>query len=225
MKIALLFSGQPRNISEKTFSSFETLLLSKYDVDVYAHFWHDLETGGMGESYAPWVSKHYLKGDVSAPDRFKSLYNPKNVVLEPPLPFKPEYEKYSRVAFKNAAYNNFSLYTSLQRVYKSIPDPGAYDLLIRSRTDLVVDTLPLLETCLSTFQVKKVLSWGAIENNFWIAPPSLAEPVCNAVDTIDFLYEKGIKLNDEEIFYETLALTDLLKKTEEGKIDFHICRE
>jgi hypothetical protein len=225
MKVALLFSGQPRNISEKTFSSFEEQLLSKYDVDVYAHFWYDSATGSIGDSYAPWLPKHYLKNDAQIPELFQSLYKPKSMLLDAPLPFKPEYAEYTRVAFKNAAYNNFSLYTSLRRTFQSIPNPNDYDLLIRSRTDLQIDKLPALEECLSSIHVKKILSWGAIENNFWIAPPALAADVYNAVDTIDLLYKKGVKLNDEEIFYETLAHWNLLGKTVENKIDFHICRD
>ena len=154
MRIALLFSGQPRCVDGISYESIKRCLLDRYTVDVYAHFWGDLETAKSSGSM-----------DANL-ERFKELYSPKAMRVDPPL--QPDefplsfLQRYSPVpltrdmiltleASSNWAYwirNCVSMYTSMGRVYELFKTAGGgqYDWIIRTRTDCVFLRCPMLES-------------------------------------------------------------------------------
>lgn len=151
-RVALLFSGQPRCIDGLSYQSFLKCMLSKYDVDVYAHFWEDIESD---------------KSTGRASDNielFKKLYNPKVLQVDPPLrgdefplafiqPHSPvalTSENICGIQASNWAYwvrNCVSMYTSMDRVYSAFEShrTGNYDWIIRTRTDCVLLRCPRLD--------------------------------------------------------------------------------
>ncbi len=225
MKFALVFCGQPRNICKKMYESFYKTVLSKYDVDVYAHFWYDpSQENHMGDTFAPWVKKEWLSTSSNVQDLFCSLYKPKRVVWETPLPYDSSYEtNYTNVRFPRAAYNITSFYTSIQRSFQLIEDPNSYDFIIHTRSDLEITQFP------ETFSEPKVYvsrwhPWQAIDNSIWAVHSSLAKDAFSMVESLSDLYAKGVLMNDEEMFYAHLESKGLLAHTVKGLLEYELHR-
>ena len=137
MKIALCFSGQPRNV-RKCYRLISENLITK-DVDVFAHFWWD-------KSYKDQVMRfefdeRYQEDEGQA---FIDLYNPKAYSFE-----KQEQFDLSDFDFtdpgvcddpldaKVTAFNCTSMWYSVNRAFDLAKQHGEYDLYIRCRTDLI----------------------------------------------------------------------------------------
>lgn len=231
MKIALVFSGQPRNICKELYESFYKHILSKYDVDVYGHFWFHTISKQVGQTFAPWVKEEWLQVPVNVQNTFDELYKPKKVVWDSPLLFEEKYNQYTNVRFPKAGYNLFSYYTSIQRSYELIEHPEQYDYILHSRIDLEVLEFPDLSTLPPKVYVSKWHTchtferlYEGIDNSIWAAPSSYAKNVFSAVDLLDFLYQKGVLMNDEEMFYGFLSHKNLLEKVVPDQIHYVLRR-
>ena len=151
-RVALIFGGQPRCIDGLSYDGFQKCILSQYDVDVYAHFWGDIETGKSSGKVAENI------------ERFKELYNPKAIRIDPPLtakefplefvqrhsPTPVTYENIMNLQPIDSGYwrrNTISMYTSMSRAYDVFESSstGQYDWIIRARTDCVLLRCPRLE--------------------------------------------------------------------------------
>ena len=78
MKIALVFSGQPRFVKEILIYQINHMMfLNKYNCDVYAHFWF---SNDENQKYitAPATNLGNLSLDKDTIDVFSRLYLPKN---------------------------------------------------------------------------------------------------------------------------------------------------
>lgn len=231
MKIALVFCGQPRNINAQLHRHFSEHLLSRYDVDVYAHFWLDAASGFTGQSNAPWVQSSWLTVDArTTVDAFERLYAPKRVVYDPPLVYDAERAaKYTRVRFAGAHHNLVSYYTSMKRSYELIDRPEQYDYIIHSRTDIQLLEMPDFSTLANSrstvgggprrrylspvttnnVHVAAVYPHDAVDNTIWIAPSKVAGTLFSMVDSLDALYDAGVLMNDEEMAYGHLRRSNL----------------
>jgi hypothetical protein len=163
MKVALCFAGFMREINET--KNFWLDLISKYNIDVYASFW---------------------EGETENLENFKQIYNPK----------KLEVESYS--AFKNTTQNLAASYIQLPSApyaltpelceiaielrtlpiwYKiwranTLAGDEEYDIVIRARTDIVLDNFELVENNMLNVPM------GTTEVSFW--PSSLGINDCFA---------------------------------------------
>lgn len=80
MKVALILSGQPRNV-KRGFEGLFNSLLMHYDVDIFIHTWfdsNDLST----HSIIPGRENDYL--DKNAIEALVDLYQPKQIIVEKP---------------------------------------------------------------------------------------------------------------------------------------------
>ena len=80
MKVALILSGQPRNIPFG-YDFFQNTLLSHYDVDVFAHTWFDPNNLST-QSVIP--GRQHLSLDPNAINYISELYKPKELLVELP---------------------------------------------------------------------------------------------------------------------------------------------
>jgi len=137
MKIALCFSGQPRNV-RKCYRLISENLISD-NVDVYAHFWWD-------KSYKDQVMRfefdeRYKEDEGQA---FINLYNPKAYTFEKQKQFDLSGFNFTdpgvcddSLDAKVTAFNCTSMWHSVNRAFDLAKQHGEYDLYVRCRTDLI----------------------------------------------------------------------------------------
>lgn len=147
MKIALLFSGQPRYIRE-CYPSIKENLLDKYNCDIYSHLWWD--DAYIGKKFKFHASDQYTE---NMKDVFLDLYQPKEFVFEAQKHFDsaiyptdtgemaqdlgniPTRKLWCReVIFKQKSM----WYSALQAYNLYYKHRYDYDMVIRLRTDLLL---------------------------------------------------------------------------------------
>lgn len=146
MKIALCFSGQPRFIEKMNFD----YLMSKHQVDVYAHFWWCDDY--KGETFA-WNSNLTYPEDYNPIEMFNNKMNPKILHFEKYPSFDlSKFKMRSQMEFslepdvvEKSIYRQKSQWTSVKKSLELVN--GDYDLVIRARTDLVFNDIVPLEFC------------------------------------------------------------------------------
>jgi len=135
MKVALLLSGQIRNINE-CFESINKNILSPYNPDVYIETWN----------YDNVIYDHrgeIINNDSSINDII-DMFNPKNISVED---FNSFYcNKIKQVANEivppfpeTKPQNVLFQYYKIYKCFKQIYEPEYYDFIIRSRFDLSFD--------------------------------------------------------------------------------------
>jgi hypothetical protein len=203
-RVALIFSGQPRCVDGISYQSFRKCILDRYDVDVYAHFWGDIETDKSTGNAAANI------------ETFKRLYSPRMLQVDRPLtadeyplafiqPHSPvplTTETLLGIRPSNWAYwvrNCISMYESMKRAYTVFESAGvSYDWVIRTRTDCVLLRCPLLENLDSNYMYAP--NWPGhqnpvIVNHALITPQDIANRLFRIRDTVC-----GLRGNMDETF-------------------------
>ena len=214
-RVALIFSGQPRCVDGISYQSFQKCILDRYDVDVYAHFWEDVESSKT-------------TGTASANiELFKQLYSPKAIRTDPslkggeyPLEFIQRATPhaisrhnvltttdYSACILRNCV----SMYESMYRAYELCKASGeTYDWILRARTDAVLLRCPALDALNPKYLYSP--QWHSLNdanmvNIVLIVPQSLAENAFSIRKTIESL--SGV--SDEWFIFNHLARCGLVQ--------------
>lgn len=164
MKVALIFSGQPRFVKECAPYLIENIV-SKYDVDVFAHLWFDENLLKTPYKYeGNWPTQTI---SPNALETFKELYNPIGLEVEESMSFQDDsmdfeasMRKYNDWATPNAPdnmkngtkgfmnlikSNQISYFYSLNKANLlkkkfEYQNNFKYDWVIRARTDTAPHT-------------------------------------------------------------------------------------
>ena len=133
MKIALCFSGNIRDLNET--KNFWSELIKKYDMDVYASFW-DIENEELGDTL----------------NNFLTIYTPKKYEIENYKIFKettqdlaslnvnPPTILINHLQKTSKAFGQLAMYYKVWKCNMLSKQLGIeYDLVIRARTDIVLD--------------------------------------------------------------------------------------
>ena len=88
MKIALCFSGQPRDI-DIIYPFIKATILEGNDVDVFAHVWWDSDNLSYNSVIPGRVHKSFSPDSI---DKINILYQPKRMMVEEPKIWKRKYE-------------------------------------------------------------------------------------------------------------------------------------
>lgn len=88
MKIALCFSGQPRDI-DIIYPYIKQSILDKNDVDVFVHTWWDPNNLSHNSVIPDRVHKTF---SVDAIDKINNLYKPKRILTEAPKVWNEKYQ-------------------------------------------------------------------------------------------------------------------------------------
>lgn len=143
MKIALCLSGQPRYLDQGYKALFDNVL-SKHDVDVFSHIWFDEQLVDQDIKFCIQYNRAQ-KWEKDSDKKIVELYKPKKWVFETPKQFPVE-------AFKDANFEQLSsdpsrvlsMFYSIKQANKlkkkyEQENNFVYDLVIRARTDLVIN--------------------------------------------------------------------------------------
>lgn len=134
MKIALCFSGNLRDLNET--KSFWTNLISKYDIDVYGSFW-DIENIELEDTIDNFVEIYNPKKyEIDSYKVFKeTTQNIATLNIECP-PILPDFFKHTTKAF-----GQLPMYYQVWKCNMLSKKLGIkYDLVIRARTDIALDS-------------------------------------------------------------------------------------
>jgi hypothetical protein len=216
MKIALVFSGQPRFIKEHLIYQLNHMFfLSKYECDVYAHFWFSKDENQTYTTH-PWAHLDNLKFDKDTIDIFNHLYAPRKIAYDKPLTteelIKRNYPKPQKLDRLNLI---LSYLTSLKKAYDLIDNPEEYDFIIRMRTDILICRLPdlhsLSKTHLHLFDQRQGVDTQNISDAFYIVPPKYAKILFHQLDSLDSLYDMGCIIDEggEIILEKQLEVNNL----------------
>jgi hypothetical protein len=218
-RVALIFSGQPRCVDGISYRSFKTCILDRYDVDVYAHFWGDIDPNKTTGSMDSLIKL------------FEQLYKPKSIKVDTPL-IVDEYpleliQKHSTVEVTRenlmtlpydkgwAAWvrNCVSMYTSMQRAYAVFLDNASskYDWVIRARTDCVLLRCPRLDMLDTHYMYAP--NWHGnynpvVVNHTLILPPDIAPIMFNIRANVETLSGNM----DEQFVYNHLKRAGILNR-------------
>lgn len=219
LKIALLFSGQPRHVAGKAALSFKTCLLDHYDVDTYAYFWWDNGNDHLAEGSL--VSSAISPDSI---DVFTQLYHPKAMELHPPIPIRNfvthNYpNQYGFKLFGNRiAGNVLSMYAALKGVlgvWQNHSKGVKYDFVIRARSDAVMRNCPDLNNLPKGFLYGP--DWHQhlplMVNHVLIMAPDIAPAVMGVFDRVDALYNEGVFILDEALTFANLETSGLKPRT------------
>jgi len=226
LKIALVFSGQPRFVSSSSYESIKSNLLDRYDCDTYSHFWlSNSKSHNFRNNSAPNINK--INKNI---EDFKILYTPINIQIDEPLneidvmnPLK----KIDNLKFINDnnklydfIYKYISRYTSFKKAFSLIKDITKYDYIINLRTDLLINKLPDLNT-LSKDKIYSPLR-NRNDNEKYvdtlnILPNKYASYLFNLIDIFTDIYIKygsGIFITSEEMMYRMFEHYNILQYCE-----------
>jgi hypothetical protein len=213
MKLALVFSGQPRFFENTAYSSIKKHLIDKHECDVYAHFWFSPDSNTKYET-ALWSGLGELTFPSDTVDRFTKLYKPLNIQYNTPVLNSEIKNTYLRSNSPRSAYNVSSKYTSIKLSFKLIENIEKYDFIVNIRSDLVIFDIPDI-TAFSTEKIylfEQEKERNILNDNINFIPPKYAHIFYNAIDNFDLLYNNGTLYNAEELYYSTFEYNNLLDK-------------
>lgn len=126
MKIAILYSGQPRYIEETIQNHLKFFRLQQHEYKIFAHFWYS-------SSFKDIRGLSYLDNNIDISNSYlKNILNTDNVLLEDDdLVFS---KLKNRNSFNPALHMQFYSLNKLFNLYSE--ELKEYDILIRLRTDL-----------------------------------------------------------------------------------------
>lgn len=196
LRVAVIFSGQPRCIDGLAYDSFKKCILDRYDVDVYAHFWEGVDSDKTTGNTADNI------------ELFKRLYSPKAIKVDPPLradeypiefiqrTSKMTVNRHNVMSIPSSdpgtiMRNCISFYESMKRaydVYRSCGD--THDWVIRARSDCVLLRCPELDKLNPSYiYTPHWHGWelAVLVNIAILIPAPLAPSVFSIRDTVEHL--------------------------------------
>jgi hypothetical protein len=206
MKVAILFSGQPRFLDGPQVPIIFQTLITKYDCDVFCHaWWSPDETNNY--ITAPWsgLGTYTIDKEINVDEKLKEIYNPKDIVCDPIIPNE---------GFNSAhEYNFTSMYLSLYKSYCVFEKyrkrtNTTYDWVIRMRYDISLVGFPDLHVASNKwiyFPEYHGTHIRLLSNHVFVSHPRYAPYLFNLLDVMDSFLEHDKELNYsfDEIYTRT----------------------
>lgn len=200
MKIALLFSGQPRYLNDGYKTLYDNLL-SKYDVDCFVHTWWDKKLAGKNVNfYNKLTYGRNCIYEEKTLETIVSLYNPKLMMYQKQKEFDIYPGDYAMANPLTTYSQWFSvLKTNELKNYYSEASGIYYDLTIRCRFDCNLIKFDIdLEDYLDTPFVHTKSGFHANENyefitdQFAISSTKVMDEYCSLYCNLEKYYQEGL---------------------------------
>lgn len=215
MKVALLLPGHIRTY-DKTYDNLKKYILDYYDCDIFISTY---ETFGSKYSHIP------DKVNVNLPidkDDIINLYKPKDIIF---LEDKEENSYYNKL------YKGFNLgmFYSLQKcnelkIKYEQENNFKYDLVIRSRFDLLINSINYDEILLDSLNhpyIGQIWSDG-ITDQFAISNSDIMNIYCNLINDKDILLKDKCQKHPEILLKKHLLNNNI--KLNKINVDFSLLR-
>ena len=200
MKIALCLSGHLR-LYDGVYEFWKENLLDLHEVDVYMHLWDQLGINNSVNIPNSSGVTDILPIDI---EQVEKIWAPKAIVVEEYSKFHPLFETRANIwlqtrdKFNLPDYDrplaNFSMYYKWWACNQLINQDCSYDLVIRSRPDVILGK-PLPE---EIFDEPTLLytpedgSWSGVSDLITIAPPTIMDQWCNIWPLLDRKYVQAV---------------------------------
>ncbi len=144
MKIALCLHGQPR-FFDAGHKYLNNIFLSKYNVDVFAHFWYDENSEEKDYISAPWLDGGRAGKPVKdLPKKLVDLYKPITYFYEPQIQFNipRDYSSFGSMSPPQTLFSYFYSvkHSSLLREGYERVHNFVYDWVVFARYDYAITT-------------------------------------------------------------------------------------
>jgi hypothetical protein len=212
MKVALLLSGQPRNIL-KTFNSIKKCLIEPNTPDIFIHSWLDVDDPKHNELYNLIID----------------LYNPKKIKVERQKKFfnnnldlfrilSTHAVGYTKESFIEMIYSSWysNHQSNLLKEEHRLENDFDYDFVIRARFDIYYDN-PLICSNYTNDRLYTTqrlnLPPEMIDDRFCFGPNKLMNVYCGGFNLIDYIIDYRNKLDGivcgETIVYEMFRIFNI----------------
>lgn len=202
-RVALVLSGQPKFFDGVSYESLKYHFISKYNADVYLHFWWDWNNGEIESS--PWsglTSSITLNSET--PHKLLDLYKPKGYLMQEP------------VKFDNSSYmqrNGPSMFLSMKMAAELVPK-GKYDIIVRTRYDMhVIETPDLTSLDMNTFYVPNNCPNSKVcSDNLSISNEERFRQSCSVYDHLSFFKPP---FQNETYYHSTVSKFGKIEKRDD----------
>lgn len=208
LRIAILFSGQLRQVNGLSFRTIDAALLSRYDCDVYGTFGvrgtsSNSPLAEFEELYSPVLAETYAD-------------DPEGILrqLFPP-PETPLYPRFSFLASGTNKLNVVALYDGLNRSYDQLQrglaaGRGPYDWVVRLRTDAVIavtmDLAKLERGYVYVADLRCIYdSRNLMRNEFFVMPGDKPETF-DLLRGVKYLHHLNIEMGPSSVSFVDEAL-------------------
>lgn len=229
MKLAFLYSGNVRSLSETIENNLNSFNFAK--IDLYISTWDTIIYNNKINSPDYVLSKRLENLNVSH-EMLSNLANFKKIKIE----------KQFNVDFKlNGGLDNLGLGSQYYKIHdclQLVDNIEEYDALIRLRCDFKINNKISKDLLLEYINNKNIIHTSKIWYNhewdinkkcinemFWVAPPCFIKQTCNIFNNIDKINKLTNELNyGEKICYLNLKAENLLPNLKTFDFDYTILR-
>lgn len=208
MKVALLFSGQPRSVKE-TYQNIYWNVIEPNAPDVFVHTWDDpLLYGNRPVSAGGIPASNTIPSDIV--EIIRKLYSPVSLITEQPITFSEHNyheTRYPQIKPQSSLSQRYSILRTFQLMEARVRATGIeYDAVIRMRFDwalkspIVVSELPL--DCVTV--PGDCTHHGGINDQFAVTNMSYMRKYANLFNEIPSLVESGVPFCDEILLGQSL---------------------
>jgi hypothetical protein len=144
MRVALIFFGQPRFITNEIVKEHYKKILDTYDVDIYGHLWWS--ENEVVYDVSTWSTINECPVLPSTPNIMNELYPNNKIIYEGSRDFNIPEKLLNKFSYRSEVFNVKNLKNVMSHLYsfeKSVSEvPDDYDFYIISRTDSIIYNLP-----------------------------------------------------------------------------------
>lgn len=217
MRVAVLFFGQPRFLSNKeSYNSHYNHIFSKYhQVDTFVHsWWSNKEEDIIPSSWSQLSTVPYERHAIRD---IRSMYNPAHAVYEEPKQFDVDETLIGKIDFirsKDDLNNIKSHLYSIKRVgqvFQDYTSPDDYDFIVLTRFDGIILEFPDLNSLGTGFF--RMANHPGIADQMFVFSPKYME-FLNVYDHYDELNANGADYTLEKLkkdhFFNSFPGKDML---------------
>lgn len=218
MKIAICYSGNFRTFNECVENHAQIFNSLSENIDVYFSTWSTINYVDTLNDPIHFRRQEKLSENTEINEAFVKKYIPQNWNL-----VKCKIDEYSNFIF---SHNLQYQYFKIKDCFSLINNPNEYDIIIRMRTDVKLNSFMSKESFLNEIQNNKLIinqyTWynysfcnRDMNEMFWFSNPNIAEKMVNVFDNFELLKNQ---LQNDEFYGERVCYKNVCTEKLENNI-------